>query len=111
MASDEMLSGLSVGDFVTVEGSIVSEGWLYADAMAVTDIDYVPGATEVFVAGMLTQVDESTGRARLGGLTIDYTPSLAVGSAPSNVTWGFHGTLPAIDGPMVSESSRDFADY
>ena len=79
--------------------------------MAVTAIDYVPGATEVFVAGMVSQVDESAGTARLGGLTIDYTPSLAVGSAPSNATWSFRGTRPALDGPMVSGSSRDFADY
>jgi hypothetical protein len=111
MASDEMLNGLRVGDFVTVEGSIVSEGWLYADALAVAGIDYVAGATEVFVAGMLSEVDEASGQAQLGGLTIDYTSSLAVGSAPSNATWSFRGTLPALDGPMVSGVTSDFADH
>jgi hypothetical protein len=111
MVSDEMLNGLQVGDYVTVEGSIVSEGWLYADTLAVNAIEYVPGATEVFVAGMVSQVDESTGTARLGGLTIDYTPSLAVGSAPSDATWSFRGTRPAMNGRMVSESTVDFADY
>ena len=111
MASDEMLNNLRVGDFVTVAGSIVSEGWLYADALAVTGIDYVAGATEVFVAGMLTEVNEASGQAQLGELTIDYTPSLAVASAPSNATWSFRGTLPAMDGPMVSGVTSDFADH
>ena len=111
MASDEMLSGLQVGDFVTVEGSVVSEGWLYADTLAVAAIDYVPGATEVFVAGMVSQVDESAGTARLGGLTIDYTPSLAVGSSPSDATWSFRGTRPAVNGRMVSDLTADFEAY
>ena len=111
MASDDMLSGLRVGDFVTVEGSIVSEGWLYADTVAVAAIDYVPGATEVFVAGMVSQVDQSVGTARLGGLSIDYTPSLAESSAPSDATWSFRGTRPALNGKMVSESTGDFRDH
>ena len=108
MASDETLNSLQVGDFVNVQGSIVSEGWLYADTVDVAAIDYVPGATEVFVAGMLSQVDNANGTARLGGLTIDYTPSLAVGSSPSDATWSFRGTRPATNGPMVSEFSNDF---
>ena len=109
MASDEMLSDIRVGDFVTVEGSVVSDGWLYADAVVISEINYVPGATEVFVAGMLSSIDVASGTARLGNLTIDYTPSLATGNAPSSAMWSFRGTRPAENGLMISELSNAIA--
>jgi hypothetical protein len=105
MASKDMLSGLQVGDFVTVGGSVAAPGWLYADAISIANIDYVPGATKVFVSGLLSSVDASSGTARLGSLTIDYTPSLANGSVPSGMAWSFSGTRPANDGLMISDLS------
>ena len=106
LASDDMLRDMRVGDFVTVEGTVMGPGWLFADAVVVTDVSYVPGATEVFVSGMLTSVDLAAGRARLGNLTIDYTSSLAITSAPSGAMWSFHGVRPVADGLMISDLSN-----
>jgi len=105
MASKSMLSAMRVGDFVTVDGSVVSPGWLYADAISVSDITYVPGATKVFVSGMLSAVDFANGTARMGGLTIDYTASLGNGRAPSGSMWSFAGTRPQSGGVLVSDRS------
>ena len=105
MASKDMLVGMRVGDFVSVDGSVVSPGWLYADAISVSDTAYVPGATKVFVSGMLSSVDFSTGMARMGGLTIDYTASLASGRAPTGSMWSFAGTRPQSGGVLVSDRS------
>jgi PIN domain nuclease of toxin-antitoxin system len=105
MASKSMLSAMRVGDFVTVDGSVVSPGWLYADAISVSDISYVPGATKVFVSGMLTAIDVVNGTARMGGLMIDYTATLGNGLAPSGSMWSFEGTRPQSGGVMVSDRS------
>jgi hypothetical protein len=108
MASQGMLAGMSVGDYVSVAGSVVSPGWLYADQVTVSAERYIPGATEVFVTGMLSSVDLTRGTAQMGSLTIDYTSSLGRGHAPSSAMWSFSGTIPAVRGVMLSDrtSSR-----
>ncbi|MDH3811733.1 MAG: hypothetical protein OEU60_08505, partial [Gammaproteobacteria bacterium] len=103
MASRDALAGMNVGDFVSVQGSVVGPGWLYADDVSVSNAQYVPGATEVFVTGMLSSVDRAAGTARMGGLTIDYTLSLGAGSAPSDMMWSFSGTRPVSSGVMISD--------
>ncbi len=103
MASQDMLSGMQVGDFVAVQGSVISSGWYYADAVDISDHSYVPGATEVFVTGMLSSINPMDGTAQMGGLTIDYTSSLGAGVAPSGAMWSFHGTRPARNGVMISD--------
>ena len=103
MASDEALSSMRVGDYVNVAGSVVAPGLLYADTVSVADVDYVPGATQVYVAGFLTDVNLGLGTARLGELTIDYTASLATGLAPSGAMWSFTGIVPSINNLMISE--------
>jgi hypothetical protein len=105
VASQHMLSRMNVGDFVTVEGSVMAPGWLYADAVAVSAIRYVPGSTEVFVSGMLTSINAQNGTARMGNLTIDYTPSLGGSVAPSGLMWSFRGIQPGFDGVMISDQS------
>ncbi len=105
LASQDMLAGMTVGDFVSVEGSVVSPGWLYADTLDVSSTPYVAGATEVFVTGMLSSVDRIAGTAQIGGLTIDYTPSLSGGEAPSGTMWSFTGIRPTADGAMLSDRS------
>jgi hypothetical protein len=105
MASQNMLAGMSIGDFVSVAGSVVSPGWLYADDVSISADRYVPGATEVFVTGMLSSVDLASGTARMGGLTIDYTSSLGGSDAPSGAMWSFGGTRPAARGVMLSDRS------
>ncbi len=105
MASQDMLAGLNVGDFVSVGGSVVSPGWLYADAVTVSPIRYVPGSTDIFVRGMLSSIDLVNGTAEMGGLTIDYTPSLGSSSAPYAPIWSFAGTRPTKQGVMISDRS------
>jgi hypothetical protein len=80
MASQGMLSSMSVGDF----GSVVSSGWLYADSVSVANDMYVPGATAVFVSGIPSAIDPVLGQAKLGELTIDYTAALSGGAIPFN---------------------------
>ncbi len=105
MASQNMLSGMSVGDYVSVDGSVVAPGWLYADAVSVSDIRYVPGSTEVFVSGMLSSINARNGTARMGNLTIDFTPSLGNNDAPSGLMWSFRGIQPGPRGVMISDRS------
>ena len=105
MASQGMLDTLRLGDFVTVQGSVISSGWYYADAVNASAQRYVPGSTEVFVSGMLSSIDQMNGTARMGDLTIDYTPSLGRDFAPSGEMWAFRGTRPSLDGAMISDRS------
>ena len=107
MASQQALAGMRVGDFVSVQGSVVGPGWLYADDVSVSDSLYVPGATVVSVTGMLSAVDRAAGTARMGELTIDYTPSLGSGGAPSDLMWSFSGTRPVSDGVMLSDRTGE----
>ena len=106
MASQGMLADMRVGDYVSVNGSVVAPGWLYADGLSVAGTRYVPGSTEVFVSGMLSSVDLRNGTAQMGELTIDYTSSLGNAVAPAGAMWSFRGTRPASDGPMISNRSR-----
>ncbi|MCH8099912.1 MAG: hypothetical protein IIB74_05695 [Proteobacteria bacterium] len=105
MASQSMLTGIRVGDYVSVDGSIVSPGWLYADAVSVSANRYVPGSTEVFVSGMLSSINARNGTARMGNLTIDYTSSLGSSDAPSGLMWSFVGIQPSTRGMMISDRS------
>ena len=107
MASQDMLSGMRVGDFVAVSGTAISSGWYYADAVSVSDQSYVPGATEVFISGMLSSIDRMNGTAQMGGLTIDYTSSLGGSEAPSGGMWSFQGTQPSLGGSMISTRTSD----
>ena len=102
MASQDMLSSMRVGDFVTVGGTAISSGWYYADTVSVSDQSYVPGATGVFISGLMSSVDFMNGTAQMGDLTIDYTASLGSSEAPSGDTWSFHGTRPSLRGSMIS---------
>jgi hypothetical protein len=105
MASQGMLADMHVGDFVSVAGSVVSPGWLYADDVSISTDLYVPGASEVFVTGLLSSVDLAHGTAQIGGLTIDYTSSLSSVDAPSGAMWSFAGTRPLAQGVMLSDRS------
>ena len=104
MASQAMLSSMSVGDFVSVDGSVVSSGWLYADRISVSSDMYVPGATEVFVTGIPSNVDPVLGQAQLGELTIDYTAAMSGGAIPTGLSLSFRGTQPVSRGLLVSDA-------
>ncbi len=107
MASQNMLATLSVGDYVSVGGSVIASGWLYADDVVVSNQRYVPGSTEVFVSGMLSSINQMNGTAQMGDLTIDYTSSLGNAAAPSSIMWSFAGTRSGRGGVMTSDRSAN----
>jgi hypothetical protein len=104
MASQAMLSGMSVGEFVTVNGSVVSSGWLYADSISRSSNMYVPGATQVFVAGIPSEIDPVLGQAKIGELTIDYTGAMSGGAIPNGLSLSFSGIQPVGGGVLVSDA-------
>jgi hypothetical protein len=104
MASNEMLSSLQLGDFVSVNGSVVSSGWLYADSISISSEMYVAGATEVFVTGIPSSFNLAIGQAQLGDLTIDYTGALSAGAIPSGLSLSFRGVQPVNRGLFVSDA-------
>jgi hypothetical protein len=104
MASQGMLAGMNVGDFVSVNGSIVSAGWLYADTLSVSSGTYVPGAWEVFVTGIPSSIDMAIGQVQLGDLTSDYTAALSGGAVPSGLSLSFRGIQPVSRGLLVSDA-------
>ncbi len=106
MASQDMLSSMTVGDFVAVQGSVISSGWYYADSVNVSNQGYVPGSTEVFITGMLSSINQMNGTAQMGDLIIDYTPSLGSNDAPSGDMWSFHGTRSSMGGTMISNRTE-----
>jgi len=101
-----MLAGMSVGDFVSVNGSVVSSGWLYADTVSMSVNAYVPGSTEIFVTGIPSNINTTIGQAKLGDLTIDYTAALSGGAIPSGLSLSFSGIQPVSLGLLVSDEVR-----
>jgi len=104
----ETLMSLRVGDFLMVGGRISGAGMIEADAVVQTGARYVPGATEVFVTGIPSYVDASFGMAMIGGLEVDYTPSMGrsdfqgIGAAVTVI-----GTQPALGGKMIGNQVHD----
>jgi hypothetical protein len=95
----------SLGQSVAMAGGA---GLINADNVVLTGIQYVPGATEVFVTGIPTSVNYSLGTAEIGGLNVNYTSSLGgdgfegIGAAITVI-----GTQPMIGGVMLSDRVFD----
>jgi hypothetical protein len=106
MASQEMLSGLSVGDFVSVDGSVVAPGWLYADTLSVSTDTYIPGVHEVYVEGMPNSVDASVGQMKVGNLLIDFNAVLSNGPIPTGHSFSFRGIQPVSQGVLLTDSVK-----
>jgi len=103
-----ILSGLSVGDFVTVEGRISGVGTIDATAVNQTGELYAAGSSEVFVVGVPTSVDSGLGVVTIGSLRVDYTQLIGgsnfegIGAAIAVI-----GTQPALGGKMISSQVLD----
>ncbi len=72
----------AVGDAVTVCGKSEATGRVLASHVAVHGL-YTPGSTPVLLVGRVDSVNGSVGRAVVGGVTVDFTETLATSSAPS----------------------------
>jgi hypothetical protein len=101
-------ASLRVGDLVSVFGSISGAGTIEASEVNISSDSYIPGATEVSVTGIPSSVDFLGGTARIGDLTVDYTPSLGgsgfggIGAAVTVI-----GTQPALGGTMLGDRVID----
>jgi len=104
LASQSMLNSMRIGDYVSVNGTVISSGWLYADDVSVLGESYVPGASPVFVTGIPSAIDPSTGRVRIGGLTIDCTPALCSGDLGIGFEMSFSGIQPVTRGLLISDA-------
>jgi hypothetical protein len=104
MASQEMLSGLSVGDYVSVDGSVVAPGWLYADTLSVSTDTYIPGVHEIYLEGMPSGFDASVGQMEVGNLLIDYNAVLSNGPIPTGHSFSFRGIQPVSQGVLLTDS-------
>ena len=100
--SGDGVGSLRIGDFVTVNGTLSAAGLIDATDVFVSTETYVPGATEVFVTGIPSSIDYSLGTARIGELTVDYTPSLGgFGMHRMGAAITVIGTQPALGGTML----------
>jgi hypothetical protein len=105
------LAGLQPGTFVTVYGSLAGAGRIDATGVDVSRAVYVPGATEVFVTGIPSSVNYSTGTAWIGHLEINYTPSLGGSEFDGfGAAVTVRGTQPALGGTMLGDSVSDRTD-
>jgi len=106
-----VIAALTVGNIVSVYGDLFGPGQITASDIRVSDELYVPGATEVMVTGIPSSVDLLLGTARIGDLTIDYTPALGgsnfegIGAAMTVI-----GIQPALGGVMISDRVLDKTD-
>ena len=102
------IRNLKVGDLVAVSGVIAGAGRISAERVLISSEQYVPGATQVFVTGIPTNVDYGSGVAKIGDLSVDYTASLArhdfegIGAAVTVI-----GTQPVPGGTMMSDRVVD----
>ena len=80
-ASREMISSLTVGDVISVFGTVAGPGFLYADAVVKEDIQYVPGSTPIIVAGIPSETIDSAGLTSVGDMSVDVARAVGV-SAP-----------------------------
>ncbi len=94
-----MIANLNEGDYVNVNGSVVSSGWLYADDVRVSPGAYVPGADSVFFTGVPSAINERAGTAQFGAVSVDLTALSRVGA---DNLWVVSGTQPNPKGVVVA---------
>ena len=65
------------GHFVAVDGTFDAKGaYLVSDVTDVKSVEYVPGATAVYLSGVVEFIDKSTGILVIGGTKVNYTGAL-----------------------------------
>jgi len=96
---------LTPGALVWVDGEFQRDGSTKVASLTVLPELNVPGATQVFVAGVVRSVDH-TGRVKVGSLTIDTSPTIGSSNAAIKVgdTIEFLGTQPVTGGVLVASA-------
>ncbi|HTE42657.1 MAG TPA: DUF5666 domain-containing protein [Steroidobacteraceae bacterium] len=91
---------LRLGTYLYIEGERSADGTLVASSLQISDTPYVPGASEVLLAGVVSKFDQALGVATIGDAQI-YVPNASVES----VTPIVEGTSMTVLGYQAS--SRD----
>jgi len=91
LASQDVLDEIKTNDLVSVYGSVAGPGYLYADAVEIEEDQYVPGSTELVIAGVPSSVDRISGTLKMGGISVNYNALLAVGAHPTDNMLAFQG--------------------
>ena len=102
-----VLEVLEKGDYVGVAGAVFDSGEIVASNVVRTSVQYVAGATEIFVTGLPSRVDYRRGTATIGELTMDYTMSdqSQLDVVPAAIT--VFGTQPTSGGIMLTTKIED----
>jgi hypothetical protein len=92
---------------VQVHGSVYADGTLHATALGeIASLHSVPGATSLYVKGVITAVDQASAVARLGSLSIKYAEALHTLSNSSLAV----GQVAAFSGVEYSGIAAFYAD-
>ncbi len=111
LATNEAVLQLSAGDFVVIEGALLHSGAISSSRIHLVRDNYTAGDSRILVTGIPSSVDTVMGTATIGGLTVDYTPSLSgdrfegIGAVISVI-----GTQAVPGGVMTSDRVLDRTD-
>ena len=102
-AASKAIRFLAPGSLVWVDGELKEDGTACVDSITFLPEANVPGATEVFVAGVVKGIDR-TGKVTIGNLKIDATSLLADASSALRVGDAIEvlGSQPAAGGTFVA---------
>jgi hypothetical protein len=96
-----------IGHVVAVYGSIAADGSLEVAAVREQDsIDYVPGATHIYLKGSISALDTARGTARIGSLSVSYSSALHSLVAEDLAV----GAVVSFSGLQYAENNKLYAD-
>src|SRR6266436_5039539 len=96
-----------IGHVIAVYGSIAPDGSFEVAAVREQDsIDYVPGATHLYLKGSISALDTLRGTARIGSLSVNYSSALHSLVAEDLAV----GTVVSFSGLRYSENNKLYAD-
>src|ERR1700733_7616665 len=96
-----------LGRVVAVYGSITPEGSFQVAAVhEQNSIDYVSGATRLYLKGSITDLDALHGTARIGALSVDYSGALHTLAAEDVAV----GTVVSFSGMRYTDPTKLYAD-
>ena len=97
-----MVDRIAVGDAVAVFGTARADGTIEASAIQLRGI-YVPGATAIFVSGMVQRAEPALGRVVVNGVTVDLTSAMSHGmfSPAVGSSLAISGTQPVSRGLVL----------
>ncbi len=96
-----------VGRVLAVYGSVSADGSLeVAAAREQNSVEYVPGATRVYLKGSLTEIDSLHGAARIGSLSVSYSNALHTLAAEDLAV----GSVVSFAGLRYTDGNKMYAD-